>query len=53
MLAPTLTSEKLLHTLALNGWEGGGVNLTPPPPPWFFQKCIFVREGEALFFCDF
>ena len=22
-------------------------------PLWFFQKCIFQREGEALVFCDF
>ena len=20
---------------------------------WFFQKCVFQREGEVLVFCDF
>ena len=30
----------------------GGFNLIPPPL-WFFEKGIFLREGEILFFCDF
>ena len=29
---------------------GGGGGQFDPPPLWFFQKCIFQREGEPLVF---
>ena len=29
------------------GWGAQSVSL---PPLWFFQNCIFLREGKALFF---
>ena len=29
--------------------KGGQID----PPMWFFEKCIFYREGETLVFCDF
>ena len=43
MLAPTLTPEKLLHTLTLNGWEGGGGQFDAPPCPVVFPK-MYLRE---------
>ena len=32
---------------------GMGVNLNPHPPLWYFQNCIFQKEGEALVFVTY
>ena len=35
------------------GGGGGEEGSQFDPHLWFFQKLIFWREGEALFFCDY